>query len=92
MLGGMHMYLLEYPDAKNCYESALELGKELGSASEVVQPLNDLGIIAQQQNNPVEAVKSFRLALEHLDDNTERQFGATIRKNLKVAESALTGH
>lgn len=97
-LGGIHMYLLEYPDAKNCYKSALELFEELlssegnklvQSSEAVVMILNNLGRIALLENNPDEAVKSFRLAIERLDDNMERQFGKTIRKNLRVAESEL---
>jgi tetratricopeptide (TPR) repeat protein len=89
MLGGVHMYLTEYSNAKSCYKSAIELGEELGETSEVVQSLNNLGLIEMEQHNPAEAARFFRMAKDRLDNKTDREFGATIRKNLKIAESTI---
>lgn len=89
MLGGVHMYLSEYTDAKNCYESAREIGKELDDASEVVQSLNNLGTIALMQDDPAKATELFQCALDCLDGETEREFGPTLRKNFRMAKSII---
>lgn len=87
MLAGAHMYLAEYDDAKSCYESARDIGHEIGEASEIVQPLNNLGLIALEQGNPAEAVDYFRQAIADLDGPAEKEFGPTLRKNLASAEA-----
>ena len=88
-LGGAHMYLEEYDPAKECYENAIEMGKEIGISAEIVLALNNLGSIAIKQSDPVEARKQFKQAIAHLDDKTEAEFGKVIRRNLKHAESMI---
>ncbi|MDJ0771557.1 MAG: tetratricopeptide repeat protein [Ilumatobacter sp.] len=88
-LGGAHMYLEEYGPAVDCYESARELGADMGFSSEVVQALNNMGRIAMQQGDAAEAARQLKRAVAGLDAETEAKFGREVRKNLATAESAV---
>ncbi|MBN2044281.1 MAG: tetratricopeptide repeat protein [Anaerolineales bacterium] len=89
-LGGAHMYLEEFDLAKECYENAQEMGKEIKMSAEIVQAHNNLGIIALKQSDPVEAVKQFKQAIANLDKETTAEFGKVIRRNLAYADSLIS--
>ena len=89
-LGGAHMYLEEYDPAKECYENAQDMGKDIEMSAEIVQALNNLGIIALKQSDPVEARMQFKQAIAYLDKETDSQFGKAIRRNLAYAESMIS--
>ncbi len=87
MLGGAHMYLQEFDEATNCYESAVEIGDQIGQGSEVVQSLNNLGMIAMQRGRPAEAVDFIERAISKLDKKLDKEFGTVLRRNLQAAKA-----
>jgi tetratricopeptide (TPR) repeat protein len=91
MLGGAHMYLNESADAIACYESAYDVGLQIGEVSEIVQPLNNLGILSLEAGDFPSAEEYFRQAISHLDAAGEAEFGPTLRRNLDNARARHKG-
>ncbi len=82
-LGNLYMYLKKYPDARACYEKALQVGGKDGEVE------FNLGVALEKEGNVEEAVCVYERAKKSLDGQVEQEQMEMMERVIRNAQIKL---
>ena len=90
-LGGLSLYLQEYSEAWDFYETSRHFALESRVAREIVQATNNLGTVALKQGDFDVALEQFEMAASYCSDlsSEDKWMGKQIERNIEMAKRKL---